>query len=240
MAQLSRLVLAAALAFSLAAACGGDDDDDSTPTEGRPDPAVLVSEAADRFAAVKSFHFVLEHEEGRSPIALGLEMERAEGDMVVPDRLQADVEAVAGTFGNASVDVRAVAVGDTVKVTNPFRETEWVELPGSTSVRDLFDPAGGIVSALRAAKDPVLTGEEGVGGAETWVITANVDGADLEAFAPTAEPGYPVKGTVWIGKDDQLVRRVRLEGPFGEDDPDEVIRVVTLSAFDEPITIELP
>jgi hypothetical protein len=49
-----------------------------------------------------------------------------------------------------------------------------------------------------------------------------------------------VKGTIWIGKEDRLVRRVRLDGPFGGDDPDDVIRVVTLSKFDEPISIELP
>src|SRR5262245_49662728 len=36
-----------------------------------PDPAVLAKQAADTVEQLKSFHFLLEHENGGSPIVLG-------------------------------------------------------------------------------------------------------------------------------------------------------------------------
>ena len=45
---------------------------------------------------------------------------------------------------------------------------------------------------------------------------------------------------VWIDQEDDLVRRIRLEGPLGSEDDDDVVRLLELSDFDKPIEIELP
>jgi hypothetical protein len=225
-------------------ACGGDKQSDSgsaaaTPT--RPDPAVLARQAADKVEALTSFHFLVEHENGGTPIVLNLNMTRAEGDIVKPDRLRADVEATAAQLGNANVKVKVVNVGDRAVITNPFNTRQWVPLPGENRLADIFDPAAGTTAALRSARDLQITGEETIGGVRVWRLEGTVDAEALSAVAPAiAEPGYIARGTVWVGQSDPLVHRVRLEGALGSKDPPNIVRKIDLSKFDENVSIELP
>lgn len=229
------------------AACGNDDAGDegqtgaASATPAAPDPATLAMQAADSIEAVKSMHFLLQHENGGTPIVLNLEMTRAEGDLVKPDRLRADVEAVARQLGNANVKVKVVNVGDKAVITNPFNTRQWVPLPGSNRLADIFDPGAGTTAALRAAKDLRIAGEETLNGVKVWRLEGNVDATALSAVASTiAAPGYTAKGIAWIGQAKPLVYRVRLEGPLGPDDPPNIVRIIDLSKFDENVTIELP
>lgn len=226
----------------VATGCNGGDgsdgsDGDSEPE--RPDAAALTREAADLMEALESFHFVVSHEIGTTPITAGLQMERAEGDSKTPDRLRADVDALVPQLGNSPIKVQVVWVGDVAKMTNPFDRTRWLDVPEG-ALQGLFDPGGGTVSALRAATGHEVTAEEKAGGVQSWVVTAEVDGAALKAFADVAEPGYTVALTLWIGQDDGLVHRIRLAGEMGPDDTAGVIRVVELSRFNDPVEIELP
>jgi len=206
----------------------------------RPDPAVLARQAADQVEALKTFHFVLEHENGGSPIALNLTMNRAEGDIVKPDRLRADVDAIASQLGNANVKVRVVSIGDSAQITNPFNRAQWLALPGTNKLSDIFDPAAGTTAALRSAKNLTITGEETLNGVKVWKLEGDVDAAALEGFTNVAEPGYTVKGTAWIGQDKPLVHRIRLDGPLGSKDAPNIVRKIDLSKFDEPLTIDRP
>ena len=233
------LALVAALALSLGA-CSGGDDADATPTPAPPDPAAILAEAADRTAALKTFHFVLSHEKGATEIVLDLDMKRAEGDVIAPDRLKAKVKAEVIRLGGADVEVEIVAVGEDAKVQNPFNKRQWLDIPGKNPIDEIFDPAAGSRAALRAVRSPRIAGEEEIGGAVVWRIEGEIDAGALSDFAKVAEAGYVVKGIVWIGKADGLMRKVRLEGPLGLGDDKEVVRILELSRFDEPISIELP
>jgi hypothetical protein len=234
------------LTFTLAAllpvlaACGGDSASKTTPGPAQPDPGDLVTKAAERLNNVRSFHFVLAHENGTSPIVMGLSMKRAEGDMVLPDRLRADIGAVATRLGGVNVQVQFVAVGENAKITNPFDRTQWVSLPGQSPLADIFDPAAGSIAALRAVQNPRLVGEDKIEGTPVWAVTGDLDAETMQGFIPVAEKGYRVKGTAWIGADDPLVYRIRLDGPFGSADPANIVRTVELSRFDKPVSIELP
>lgn len=241
--------LALALAALLTLACGNDDKKREEPAAGsvaatptvppRPDPAVLAKQGADTVEALKSFHFLLEHENGGSPIVLNLNMTRAEGDIVKPDRLRADVDAKATQFGGANVKVKVVSVGEKTSISNPFNPREFVPL-GSTRLAEIFDPAAGTTAALRAVQNPKITGEETINGVKVWRLEGDVDAANLSAFASIAEPGYMIKGTAWIGQEKPLVYRIRMEGALGAKDTPGVVRKVELSKFDEPITIDAP
>jgi hypothetical protein len=231
----------------IGAACGNDESADETAssaatgTPAPPDPAVLAKDAADAIEAAQSLHFLVQHENGGTPIVLNLLMTRAEGDIVKPDRLQADVEAKATQLGNANVKVKVVNVGDVAKVTNPFNARDWVTLPGENRLADVFDPGAGVTAALREAKDLKITGEETLNGVKVWRVEGLVDAAGLSAVASTiAEPGYTAKGIAWIGQAKPLVYRVRLEGPLGSKDPPNIVRIIDLSKFDENVSIELP
>jgi hypothetical protein len=234
------IVLLAAIAI----ACGGDDKNEeqsAAATPSQPDPAVLAQQAADAMEAVNSLHFLLEHENGGTPIVLNLNMTRAEGDLVKPDRLRADVEAKATQLGNANVNVKAVNVGDELMVTNPFNSRQWVTVPGDNRLASIFDPAAGTTAALRSVKNPRITGEETINGVKVWRIEGDVDAGELqEALSTVAEPGYTAKGTAWVGQEQPLVYRIRLEGPLGPKDPQNIVRKLDLSNFDENVSIELP
>lgn len=228
-------------------ACGKDDTADessssaATSTPAPPDPAVLAKDAAGWIEAAQSFHFLVQHENGGTPIVLNLLMTRAEGDIVKPDRMRADVEAKATQLGNANVKVKVVNVGDVAKVTNPFNSRDWVTLPGQNRLADIFDPGAGTTAALREAKDLKITGEETLNGVKVWRVEGLVDAAALSGVASTiAEPGYTAKGIAWIGQAKPLVYRVRLEGPLGSKDPPNIVRIIDLSKFDENVSIELP
>jgi LppX_LprAFG lipoprotein len=238
------VTLLAALAALAALACNDDKGSKqagSATPPAQPDPAVLARQAADQVEALKSFHFLLEHENGGTPIVLNLLMTRAEGDIVKPERLRADVDATATTLGNARVKVQVVNVGDKAVISNPFNPRAWVPLPGQNRLADIFDPGAGTTAALRAATNLRLAGEETIGGTKVWRVEGDVDAGALSAVATSvAEPGYTVKGTAWIGQEKPLVYRVRLEGPLGSKDPQNIVRKIDLSKFDDNVSIELP
>lgn len=242
--RLRAAIVVLALLALVAGACKGDKKNEqgqAAPTAvPQPDPAVLARQAADQVEALKTFHFVLEHENGGSPIALNLTMNRAEGDIVKPDRLRADVDAIATQLGNANVKVRVVSIGDNAQITNPFNRTQWLPLPGTNKLSDIFDPAAGTTAALRSAKNLAITGEETLNGVKVWKLEGDVDAAALEGFTNIAEPGYTVKGTAWIGQEKPLVHRIRLDGPLGSKDAKNIVRRIDLSKFDEPVTIDRP
>lgn len=225
------------LTVVLLVSCGNDKKTGANATPSQPDPATLLKQAADRMEQIKSFHFVLDHEKGASPIVLNLNMTRAEGDVVRPDRLRADVEA---TAGGVTLKLKLVSIGDRARITNPFNPSSWQDLPTGTKLSDVFDPAAGTTSALRNVKDPRITGEETINGVKVWRVEGTVEATALEAIAPIAEPGYTAKGTAWIGQHSPEVYRIRLEGALGPQDTQGVVRRLELSRFDENITIDPP
>jgi hypothetical protein len=217
----------------LACSCGGKKQQ---PTGTLPPAADILAEAVERAAAMKTFHFRLEHENGETPIPLGLGLSTAEGDVIVPDRMRAKVEAKAGT---QPVRVEVIGIGDEAWITNPFNR-EWQPLPSGNTIRDVFDPAQGITAVANALENAEVTAEEKVGGVDTYRVEGTVDSAVLEAAAPIAEPGLTVTVKVWVGKDDSLIRRVRLEGPIAPGEPSDIVRKLDISGFDESVSIEPP
>jgi hypothetical protein len=195
----------------------------------------VLQEAAEQSAKLMTFHFVLTHENGFTPLPLNLELESAEGDVVVPDRLAADVEAEAVGL---NVRVKVVGIDDRTWVTNPFTR-DWEEL-GGTNIRDFADPAALVSGLLPSIKDPELGPGGSVDGVHTHLITGSIDSGALQDALGIAEPGREVGVEAWIGLDDMLPRRVRLIGPLSDAESPDVVRQVELSRFDEPVEIMPP
>jgi hypothetical protein len=85
-----------------------------------------------------------------------------------------------------------------------------------------------------------VAGVEKVAGVNTYLLEGQVDSGVLEAAAPIAEPGLTVNVKLWVDTSDYTIRQVRLEGPFAPDEPDNIVRTLILSKFDEPVSIEPP
>src|SRR3989304_2977309 len=199
----------ALVASALATSCGGGGK--KQPEGPLPSAEEAVARLVERANAVESFHFKLDHEGGLSPIPLTLKLKTAEGDIAVPDRLKAKIEAQNG----AVVNVDIIGIGDKAWMTNPFSR-QWQELPSGVTIRNIFDPAAGIRAVAGALESvSVATGEE-VNGVAT----------------------HPIKGDVDSGV--FPLRRIRLEGPSSPDEPAGIVRILELSRFDEPVQIEPP
>lgn len=228
----------AALLVLLAVACGGDDSTQSKATgdtQGPPAAQVLAG-AADAVKQLRSFHFVLTHENGSTPIVLSLNLVRAEGDIVAPDRLRGELKATQGAFG---ATMKVVAIGKDLWLTDPI-VGKWQKLGQNINIHDIFAPDKGVPELLRNARNGQVTGEETIGGVRSRLVHATVDGGALQAIAPIAQQGRDVPVTIWVGKDDALVRRIDIEGPLTDKEKPDIRRRLDLSKFNQQIEITAP
>jgi hypothetical protein len=222
--------------LALAAACGGGGEK-ATPTPANlPQADEILPKVVERVATLKSFHFRLEHENGLSSMPLDLKLKTAEGDIQVPDRMEAKLEAEAG---GALMRVEVIGIGDEGWMTNPFSH-QWQALPEGTTISAIFDPAAGIQAVAGSLQEVRVAGVEKVGGDNTYLLEGQIDSGVLKAAAPIAEPGLTVNVKVWVGVDDYTIRQIRLEGPFAPGEPENIVRILSLSKFDEPVSIEPP
>lgn len=218
------------LALTLAAACG--DDGEATDFE-EIDPVALLLAAADRTEQVTSFHFVLEHENGGTEIVRGILMQRAEGDVIGSDRLRAEIEASAGPL---NLKVSVVILEDEAWITNPLTN-RWER--EEISIEQIFDPASGVTALMRGVSAPRLVGTESIDGVPSYRVEANVDSGAVQIFG-AAPAGRTLQAVVWIGVDDPLVRRIEVRGALRAGEPDDLVRRVTLSRFDDEFEIVAP
>jgi lipoprotein LprG len=223
-------------ALTLALAACGDGKKTNTDTGPLPPAADVLAQATKAFDTMTTFNFRLEHENGTSPIPAGLEIVTAEGDIIVPDRMYAKLEAKAGT---QPVRVEVIGVGDEGWLTNPFTR-QWQPMPSGTSIKDMFNPTQGIKAAIGSLQDAQVIGTDDVDGVQAYHLTGTVTSDILQAAAPIAKPGLIVPLEVWVGKDDGLIRRIYLNGPIAPDEPENIVRKLMISKFGEEITITPP
>jgi hypothetical protein len=198
-------------------------------------PEEVLNRSADRMAEVLSFAFLMEHENGFTPIMSGLSMERAEGWISEGNRMQANIRARAG--GSLAIDMGIVAVPDSAWMTNPFTRA-WE--PGTFDVSALFDPSTGLTALLRGLAEPQLVGIESINGTSTQRIDATVDSGALTSLIPGAATGSPLSVRVWIGVDDPVLHRAEIIGAIGEGESAELLRRITLSSFGDVLPVVSP
>ena len=225
-----RAQIAGALACALlAAGCGSDADDG-------PTAAQILADSAARTAEVKSFRFTLAVE-NVPPSGSGLSLTSADGNVIVPDRLQAKASA---TFSGIPIETELVIVGDDDYFVDPLTR-KWRRLEVGTSPVEFFDPAKGVLGVIRGAVDVETAGSETVRGVDTRRLTGKVKARDAAPLLVVSAPGDRLADVeLWIGKEDLLLRRLRVSGPVGAGEPDEASRTVELSGFDQEFRIEAP
>ncbi len=221
-------VLAAAALLAIASACGGSKDEGPTAEE-------LLRTSVEQTGAVTSFHFTLD-QQNIPKTTVGLQLTAAEGDAVVPDRARADVT---GNFSGFTLATQIVAIGDEVWFKNPLSGA-WDSIDVSTTPEALLDPAGGVLGVMSNVVGPTDEGTEDVDGVTLRRISGTVAAADVAPLFAVGASDRDVPVTLWVGDDDHLPRRIEVKGPIADGEPDDALRVVEVSRFDEPVTIERP
>jgi lipoprotein LprG len=220
--------LAAGLAM-LIAACGSGDS--------FPDARKVVASATVNMNQVRAVHFVLGLEETPIEIMPGLNVTRAEGDVVRPDRMQAKLQAKA--LGMViSVNVRAVE--GVQYVTNPIAPDQWQALPTPAVAGSLLDPQIGVTAILSGLVDAKVVGQDSLDGIDAWRITATADNQLVAPFFQSEPASGNTAVETWIGTSDFLVYKVILTGPTVVGDSDNVQRTIEFSRFGEVVEIAPP
>ena len=227
-------ILAMAVAL-VAVACSGPE-----PT---PTPSITAEDVRDRGAEtlrnLSTVHFLVTHEEGGTDIGFSSTLTEAEGDGVFPDKAEFVAKATSALFGNAALELDIVQYGETTHLRDRISMV-WQALPAGTLAINFTNINGSIADALASLGDLDLTDGGSVDGAPVHKLTGTTPSTSMRGLVPGAPEGDTLQMEVWIGRDDYLVRKVRLTGRLVEADTPDVVRVLELSRFDEPVTIEPP
>lgn len=221
--------LASLVAVALVAGCGGGKKARQLSV------SQIVAKAAANTAQVKSFHFTLKVEHP-APSTSGLSLTYADGDVVVPDRLKANV---AGTLSGVPLKSTLVFIGPTAFIKNPFGGS-WQKVPVRTSPVAFFDPAKGVLAVIKGSIRLKLAGSATVDGVDAYDLEGQVPASALTAILGNPPSDRLANVELLVGKDDLLLRRIQLSSRIAPAEPGNIVRRVDVSRFDEKISIEAP
>ena len=187
-------------------------------------------------ADLRSLHFQMTLFGGTVPLIAGFSFDQIEGDMARPDRWQAELRLpVEGRL------VPALLVGEAGRtyITHPATG-QWIRYVTEVDPPRFFHPTGGIQAVLAGVVSPVRLPDERLEGSDAYHIRGVSRASDFQFMAGASVAGARVRVDLWIDKGSTLLRRVRLEGRIAEEDSPTIVRLIRLSQFNRPVTIELP
>lgn len=195
----------------------------------------VVSRATEAAKILESIHVVLTIQGVAAPIATGLGLIRAEGELRRPGDAHLKLRLM---FGTTTLESELRAVDGRTFIRNPLG-SRFEEVRGAARIA-LLDPEAGLVGVIPRIVEPRLAGEE----TEENVTLHRVEGripsdavVQLIGGTPTGEL---VAVQAWVRESDWLPRRLLLSGAALVGDQPEVIRSIELSGWNQPVTIPTP
>ncbi len=224
-------------------ACQSKAEPTTTPTPTpTPEPADVAARAGQAMAQVKALHFTFRRDGAPAFVDADetLIFRSAEGDYIAPDRLQAAVKVLMGTF---VTQIDTVVVEKKQWITN-LLTGEWEELPEGWGLdpSTFFDAQEGIPTILTSGLTAValqgpLKVEDMEG--EYLYLTGEAIGDQVSAMSGGLIPPGQADFEAWIDPATYLVYRVRLVLP--ETDPeDPTVWLIEFSDYGQKVAIESP
>ena len=223
-----------------------------TPTgmaqSGTPEVAVtpltphdIAARSAERMAGVQSFHFSVQvsgspvHLESLINSPVPLLLNSIEGDVARPDQMKAQITV--STLGIAT-QIGLIRHAGNTYLSNPL-VGGWEQLSAETGTALdpslLFSPEQGLPSMLPSL-NLQMVGFGEVQGEVAYQLQAKVvEGIDMTGFGGQKTAAVDV----WVGMQTFLLRRARVT-EVAPDAKEPTVWLLTLSAFDQPVTITPP
>ena len=203
------------------------------PTPTPIDVAALLTRSGEATGALKTFRFQLEHNrDGGTPLTETLTVTEADGIVVSPDAVSIEF---AGTVGNFAVRSSLITLGDDSYMTNPLTGV-WEQVAREVSPLGFFDPQRGIGSMMTQLQSPVLVSKSD----SEFEIEGALPVEALEPLLGGLTQGTTVNARLTIDASSLFLRQAILDGRVTATEPDGVVRTITLSEFNEQVTIEPP
>jgi hypothetical protein len=196
----------------------------------------IASRSSEAMGQLKSFHFALETQGGTMSLGQGIAIRKADGDLVVPDKMRL---SFTGSFAGMSVELQMVSLGKQQYIQNPLGK-KWQTMKSAFDPSALFRPEDGVPSLMTRAGDLEKVGREKIGDVDCYHLKGTLTAKDLAVLG--ADPSSPAtsRADAWVGVSDFRVRQITLEGPVASGEKDGMTRTVRLSQFDEPFDIQPP
>ncbi len=220
------LTLLAAVALVLAG-CGGG-------AKGPP-PAQIVAAATKATSAERSFHFVYDEQHGPAS-KKGLHLIYADGDVVLPGKVKADVT---GTLLGLPLRSTLIVVNGRYYIRNPFTQN-WQTVDVATNPVAFFDPAKGVLAVISGATQVTSAGSEKVDGQDAYRVKGKVPVSAISPILGNPPSSKLVDVELWIDKQSSRLLRVRISGPVESGDPSNAVRTVGLSHYGTTVVIKPP
>ena len=237
MRLLLKPIFAAALLAVIAAALAcGEQGPPPTPTPTPIDPQALLDRTARAVSEVNSFHFVLSHPKGGTPMLDALLIHDGEGDIVKPDKLSVEF---GGVFGNIYITASFIGIEGQSYMTNPF-SGNWEIVPSEVNPIAFFSPEKGLSAIIAGVHNPTLISSDQdnyrVGGLLPPQALASFFG---ETIHSEDEADF-VSVELTLDAESYLLVGVKLDGRITDGEPPGTVREIAVSGFDEPVEIEPP
>ena len=225
--------LALLVALTLVA-CGGS----ATPTP-TIEPGAILARAGARLDEVKTVHFTATID---GPAFIDatrtIQLRSANGDIVVPDQMQAKIQIAAASL---NVDVSLVTIGPD-KYQTDFFTGRWgpAQAGFDYSPTILFDKNQGLSSIVGKMRDVERLPDETIDGQAAYRVRGKVDRATIQPITSGTIEGDPVGTELWIAKDSANLLKLVLTEPPTPNKARPAIWTLTLDRYDQPVTIARP
>lgn len=214
----------------LAAGCGGS-------ASSGADASALLADAVPPMKALSSFHFTYQvvNPQGAAPSS-GTGIAGIAGDVRLEGTMKATVDL---TQNGVPLQFQFVATKDTHYVQNPA-SGQWQSVPAALSPIGQIDLSAGAIQILEKVQEPREAGSESVDGVDCAKVEGQIAAQDIASLVAAADTSDLLTCTLWVGKEDHLVRRIQTVGAATTGEDENVKRVIELSRFNEPVEIEVP
>jgi hypothetical protein len=222
-------ILGLAILATMALGCGG-------PKQSFDAKTILVDAVAP-MKALKTFHFTYEvvKPANAKPVE-GTEVVKIVGDVTIDGRMKAIIDV---QQRGVPLQLAFIADGETHYLQDPTSQ-KWLSTPAENSPVGKVNLNAGAIQILEQITAPTYDGDDKAGGVACHRVKGSVAASAVAAIAGIVTTSKDFSARLWVGIDDHLVHRIELVGASSADEDVKTVRVITLSEFDKPFTIQPP
>ncbi len=222
------------LVVSLSVACSTSEPTPVTNTAPQFTAAEVVDLSKTSMGNLDSFSFQLTHDSGHTTLSGALQLTRA-GGFVATNGLDLEAEA---NIGRAFVRVEAVVIGEQTWMTNPLTGV-WSEIAPEDSPFAFLDPVKLVADILGDTRQAAYPANDQASSDDTE-ISGLIPAKSLAALVGSVDPDAIPNVLLTIDSSSNLLKKIVISGVVQAEDEPGTIRVITLTKFDEPSTLEPP